>query len=778
MPCQNCRQNILNGTQSWGLHRPENYCNPDVDVEKCTFCSQLRRDVDHQKQLEEYPTYRWTIRSSPIIRETRSAQYTTITFRPVEAQAATKSSAVSPSLPTRTFYIFDPSTLSIPRSLPKSTDISAVGGAAPQIKKWVSNCLTTHERCSGSVTGAPNQAPPGSPFVPTRVIDITRDPVYVLKTTSHPEFPTGSHNLLPAYVTLSHCWGRHPMLMLTSSTLAKFTDPSVGIAWAKLPRTFQQAIQVAKETLGVKYIWIDSLCIIQQDRVTGDKGDFQTEGQLMHKVYRYSFCNIAAVDSPDSMGGLFRGDGQKHRHANGNGSGEAPDVNGADGKKTSTVKRKRAEILPELVPVRGVAKPGPGLSTRTADGNQELGEKNFAILSDVWTSELLSGSLYARGWVFQERMLAPRILHFSSTQLFYDCATTSACEILPEGLPAPLDNVSSTERNWREMLLATRPQQASTSSAPSRPPLERHLTGTADSSLETLWRESVRQYTSCELTKYEDRLPAIWGVAKIVRDRLRVDDPAEEYASGLWRRRLDQQLAWRVVDYNRAERLPELSTKHPSWSWASLRGEIMVASRWIVSTADGGYRVCGWVDGLDGGADGNADGNGDGQQKRVEVDYEVGYDTDESGNRDDDLEPMLKSKKLCMRGVVFAANWKVMGDTDKDGVKGGGQWTVQVEGTNKVLGGMTKLDVYPDARPTADGECFLMILGLGKSVSARRVDEALEDGTGLILELVSGESPVAGYKEYRRLGTFRAWGATRDEFDRSLEQDAENFYLL
>ncbi|KAK4207714.1 heterokaryon incompatibility protein-domain-containing protein [Rhypophila decipiens] len=772
MPCQNCRQNILIGTQSWGLHRPENYSNPDVDVKKCTFCSQLRRDVDHQKKLEEYPTYRWTIRSSPIIRETRSAQYTTITFRPVEAQAATKSPAVSPSLPTRTFYIFDPSTLFIPRSLPKSTDISAVDGAAPQIKKWVSNCLTTHERCSGSVTGAPNQAPPGSPFVPTRVIDITRDPVYVLKTTSHPEFPTGSQNLLPAYATLSHCWGKHPMLMLTSSTLAEFTDPSVGIAWAKLPRTFQQAIQVARETLGVKYIWIDSLCIIQKDWVTGDEGDFATEGQLMHKVYRYSFCNIAAVDSADSTGGLFRGDGEEVRYANGNGLGETPDVNGADGKKTSKAKRKRAEILPELVPVRGVAKPGPGLSTRTADGNQQLGEKKFAILGDVWTSELLSGSLYARGWVFQERMLAPRILHFSSTQLFYDCATTSACEILPEGLPAPLDNVSSTERNWREMLLATRPQEPSTSSAPSRPPLERHLTGTADPSLETLWRESVRQYTSCDLTNYGcDRLAAIWGVAKIVRDRLRVDDPGEEYASGLWRRRLDQQLAWRVVDYNRAERLPELSTKHPSWSWASLKGEIMVASRWIVSTADGGYRVSGWVDGSN-------EGTQEEQPKRVEVDYEVEYLTDESGNRNDDLEPVLKRKKLCMRGVAFAAKWVVTGDVNKVGGKGGGQWTVDVEGTNKVLGGMTKLDVYPDVRPSADGECFLMILGLGKSVSARSVDEALEDGTGLILELVSGDSAVAGYKEYRRLGTFRAWGVTRDEFDKSLERGVENLYLV
>ena len=176
-------------------------------------------------------------------------------------------------------------------------------------------------------------------------------------------------------------------------------------------------------------------------------------------------------------------------------------------------------------------------------------------------------------------MLSPRILHFSSTQIFFDCATTSACEILPSALPLPLDNIASTERHWREMLLGTRDIPSTDPTSPNtitRPPLSRHQTGTADPPLETLWRTAVRKYTACKLTKYgDDRLAAIWGVAKIVRDHLRVDNTSEEYGVGLWTTRLDEQLAWKAVDYSKAERMKELN-KWPSGSWASVRGRLRV----------------------------------------------------------------------------------------------------------------------------------------------------------------------------------------------------------
>lgn len=66
-----------------------------------------------------------------------------------------------------------------------------------------------------------------------------------------------------------------------------------------LPRTFEDAIAFARK-LRIRYLWIDSLCIIQ-----GDTEDWQMECSIMDKVYQNSFCNLAATVSIDSHGGLF-----------------------------------------------------------------------------------------------------------------------------------------------------------------------------------------------------------------------------------------------------------------------------------------------------------------------------------------------------------------------------------------------------------------------------------------------------------------------------------------
>lgn len=73
----------------------------------------------------------------------------------------------------------------------------------------------------------------------------------------------GTTNLEGRYIALSHCWGppeRHP-LMTTHATLK---DHEAGIELASLPRSFRDAITVCRH-LGVEYIWIDCLCIVQDD---------------------------------------------------------------------------------------------------------------------------------------------------------------------------------------------------------------------------------------------------------------------------------------------------------------------------------------------------------------------------------------------------------------------------------------------------------------------------------------------------------------------------------
>ena len=163
-----------------------------------------------------------------------------------------------------------------------------------------------------------------------------------------------------------------------------------------------------------------------------------------------------------------------------------------------------------------------------------------------------------------ERMLAPRILHFARNQIFWDCGTISACEAIPCGLPQPLDTIAATDRHWRGRL------QEITSLGRSP------FSGANDDSMEEFWKSSVLKYTSCNLSKQKDKTKAIWSVAKIVRDALPNN---EEYGGGMWEHALEEQLAWRVADVKRSERMSELQLRNPSWSWASVKGAILAQHR-------------------------------------------------------------------------------------------------------------------------------------------------------------------------------------------------------
>lgn len=151
------------------------------------------------------------------------------------------------------------------------------------------------------------------------------------------------------YVTLSHCWGQEPFMTLRHQNKKKLMEE--GVMLTELSKNFQDAVGVAR-FLGIHYMWTDSLCIIQ-----GDKGDFDVEGDLMDQVYRNSYCNIAATDSFDCNGGLFR-----HREVN------------------------------RVLPTRYMA-----------DGKSAIfGRRAWRVLpDDFWDTQLLRTVLYTRAWTFQ-----------------------------------------------------------------------------------------------------------------------------------------------------------------------------------------------------------------------------------------------------------------------------------------------------------------------------------------------------------------------------------------
>ncbi|KAF6841280.1 heterokaryon incompatibility protein [Colletotrichum musicola] len=512
--CQHCKDNVLESSKVWDYY--------DVDLNTpeapgCVFCTRLAPLIQKARTrcshgIERYggkAAYRWNIRKAQI-RETSS--HFSITFRPVSSSCHECEKRNTGELPEVMFYFFPEDDVGyIPpddKALGSHTGSEQSFG---QMKSWLENCENNHPNCKSRHTS--------SDFMPTRVLDLNTASETCSPTRIRVVETKNVNN--ERYMTLSHCWGGDGFVRLTQDTLTEFTTK--GIPWTTGSPTsvspndmstnhnFVEAIEVARR-LGVRYMWIDSLCIIQ-----GEDGDFKTEGGLMHKIYRNSYCNLAAAASKDSKGGLFR-------------------------------KRNMAILPTSYHSLRGSSSRFNGSAWRI-------------LPSDLWDSELLGSPLYNRGWVFQERMLSPRLLQFGHNQIFWDCATTSACEALPAGLPLFLDAKAGTDRGWRQRL------QEADITVPSR-------IRTTESSLEKFWEGAVRNYTSCKLTKHDDKQRALWGIAKLVRDMLR-----EDYAFGLWENCLWEQLAWRVAGPPALKPAVTEREAFPSWSWTRLDVPIKVVPR-------------------------------------------------------------------------------------------------------------------------------------------------------------------------------------------------------
>lgn len=152
-------------------------------------------------------------------------------------------------------------------------------------RSWLSTCITEHT-CA-SVTPS---------FLPTRVLCIDGpDTVRLLVTT----------NEIALYACLSHCWGPQPRLVLrtTKATLESFRTR---IPWDCLPNTFRDAIDFTYH-LGLRYLWIDSLCIVQ-DSIE----DWRREGSSMASIYNSAYVTLAASKAANPEDGCYSTPWQVH----------------------------------------------------------------------------------------------------------------------------------------------------------------------------------------------------------------------------------------------------------------------------------------------------------------------------------------------------------------------------------------------------------------------------------------------------------------------------------
>lgn len=148
-------------------------------------------------------------------------------------------------------------------------------------KQRLQECVDSHTSCSQE----------SIPKLPTRVLDLRPDADDIMNVRL-----ITTQGLNARYACLSHRWGKSAALQTLKSNYVSHTK---GIGWDMLPKTFLEATLIAQD-LGLRYLWIDSLCIIQDD-----EDDKSHEIAEMSSIYTNSYITIAATRSESSMHGCY-----------------------------------------------------------------------------------------------------------------------------------------------------------------------------------------------------------------------------------------------------------------------------------------------------------------------------------------------------------------------------------------------------------------------------------------------------------------------------------------
>jgi hypothetical protein len=380
----------------------------------------------------------------------------------------------------------DPAALSGDVSGRRISDSPASDANIDHTLKWLESCREGHPACSEGRSELGRIETVGQ-ALPTRLVEINRIGGE-LKTRLYETAP----NEKGYYSALSHCWGHSQILTTTNENIR---EHCVGIAFSLLSKTFQDAVSVSFK-LGVRYLWIDSLCIIQDNT-----SDWQQESSKMNLVYQNALFTIAAEAAADGQGGCF-------------------------------IMREKSDIQPV------------DIEYLSSDGKQ--GKVFIQGHFPSFEEEILLSPLSKRGWTLQERLLSKRIIHFCKGQIYWECQTTCIAESgleMPQVLGIFL-GISRILKPMKEGVDIFQDYQ----------------------SIYWEWFRLLVVYTERNLTKNQDKLPALSGLAREFAQRT-----GDEYYAGLWFKFLPLGLLWEVKETALSYRVPH---RAPSWSWASVDGPL------------------------------------------------------------------------------------------------------------------------------------------------------------------------------------------------------------
>jgi len=241
--------------------------------------------------------------------------------------------------------------------LPPSTHLQHT---LSQIQGWLLSCQENHTKCQES-----------TPYTPHRLIDIMGEDSSKVKLV---EVSSNEHP--PQYACLSHCWGKTRSKHTTwQSTIRENLE---GIPVSQLPKTFRDAIAIAR-VLHIRYLWVDSLCIVQDSA-----SDWAKHVSKMAQIYQHGLLTLAAGASSDDDGGFFA---------------EVPE-------KWKTQYRFQLDV---------------------EDAQYEFHCRHVVDHPDAGWPCKETLPLMERGWCFQERLLSKRYLCFGSKEVLWECQEDVAC---------------------------------------------------------------------------------------------------------------------------------------------------------------------------------------------------------------------------------------------------------------------------------------------------------------------------------------------------------------
>lgn len=400
-------------------------------------------------------------------------------------------------------------------------------------RPWIETCQQLHPQCMTQ----------GSQRLPTRVLDlgdIDGGPAEVCLY----EPPAGS---TASYVTLSYCWGNVGNLTTTSSSIVQ---RKAGISWSLLPNLFRDAILVTR-SLGMRYLWIDSLCIIQDS-----PSDWEQEAARMADVYENAFLTIAAESARNPTHSILT-----PRHTE---WVSTADTMFPSDKRRS--KRRRYSVLDMTMKIPDDAQ----------DKDCTIHVREPLLHNDILLPRShhdITYQLLSRAWTLQERLLARRTLHFTAFELIWECKETLFCECGTIAREFAGLNGDHSPKVAYERALVRKSGEKSDDDGDDT------LRGkvAATNLHHPRWKESTKTwtllvggYSTRRLSYVTDKLPAISGVARRFH---RQETNKSNYLAGLWRQDLPWLLCWRAFQWRFEQRTVEYCA--PTWSWASMTSPVI-----------------------------------------------------------------------------------------------------------------------------------------------------------------------------------------------------------